>query len=280
MRRRLAEAHAEAAGNQWEVKLGPGRMMDIELLAQTGALLNRLTHLHRPRRMLARLGKLGWLGADEAATLEAALDRLSAVQQILRLASDRTTDPAELGRGLVELLRAATEEANIGRWARGSRRMPRPRSRSSSAGWRRHEPAHRLPPGLHGAAPARAPVPDVEIRLSARRPVGRGLLPRSADTGAGPGAGRPIAAVHALDYVERVANARSPRRGAGDRPARQRSGGAPRLPVGFRARCSRRGWRWSMVSPATWRAARTIRAPRAARVSASSTTWRWRPRRC
>ncbi|MFO1104869.1 MAG: bifunctional [glutamine synthetase] adenylyltransferase/[glutamine synthetase]-adenylyl-L-tyrosine phosphorylase [Amaricoccus sp.] len=114
MRRRLAEAHAEAAGNQWEVKLGPGRMMDIELLAQTGALLNRLTHLHRPRRMLARLGKLGWLGADEAATLEAALDRLSAVQQILRLASDRTTDPAELGRGLVELLRAATEEASIG----------------------------------------------------------------------------------------------------------------------------------------------------------------------
>ena len=40
MRRRLAEAHEAAAANPWEVKLGPGRMMDIELLAQTGALLH------------------------------------------------------------------------------------------------------------------------------------------------------------------------------------------------------------------------------------------------
>ena len=40
MRRRLAEAHGAAAANPWEVKLGPGRMMDIELLAQTGALLH------------------------------------------------------------------------------------------------------------------------------------------------------------------------------------------------------------------------------------------------
>ena len=44
MRRRLAEAHEAAAADPWEVKLGPGRMMDIELLAQTGALL------HEPAR--------------------------------------------------------------------------------------------------------------------------------------------------------------------------------------------------------------------------------------
>ena len=42
MRRRLAEAHEAAAANPWEVKLGPGRMMDIELLAQTGALIHDL----------------------------------------------------------------------------------------------------------------------------------------------------------------------------------------------------------------------------------------------
>ena len=45
MRRRLAEAHEAAAADPWEVKLGPGRMMDIELLAQTGALLHEP---HRP----------------------------------------------------------------------------------------------------------------------------------------------------------------------------------------------------------------------------------------
>ena len=67
MRRRLAEAHETAAADPWEVKLGPGRMMDIELLAQTGALLHEPTGLRSPRRMLARLGQLGWIAAPDAA---------------------------------------------------------------------------------------------------------------------------------------------------------------------------------------------------------------------
>jgi glutamate-ammonia-ligase adenylyltransferase len=39
MRRRLAEAQEAAAAEPWETKLGPGRMMDIELLAQTAHCL-------------------------------------------------------------------------------------------------------------------------------------------------------------------------------------------------------------------------------------------------
>jgi glutamate-ammonia-ligase adenylyltransferase len=113
MRRRLAEAHETAAGNPWEVKLGPGRMMDIELLAQAGALINGLTGLRRPRQMLDRLGALGWLSRPDAAQLSHALDRLATLQQLGRLASDHTIDPAEGGEGLVRLVLAATETPDL-----------------------------------------------------------------------------------------------------------------------------------------------------------------------
>ena len=113
MRRRLAEAKEAAAGDPWEVKLGPGRMMDIELLAQAGALVNGLTRLHRPRRMLERLARVGWLTGPEAGTLAGAHAALTTTQQILRLASDRTRDPAEMGQGLVGLLLAATDQPDL-----------------------------------------------------------------------------------------------------------------------------------------------------------------------
>jgi glutamate-ammonia-ligase adenylyltransferase len=113
MRRRLAEAHEAAAASPWEVKLGPGRMMDIELLAQTGALLHDLGAVRSPRRMLPRLAAKGWITRDEAASLEAALARLAALQQIGRLASDHTIDPAEGGEGLVRLVLAALAEEDL-----------------------------------------------------------------------------------------------------------------------------------------------------------------------
>jgi [glutamine synthetase] adenylyltransferase / [glutamine synthetase]-adenylyl-L-tyrosine phosphorylase len=108
MRRRLAEAHEDAAASPWEVKLGPGRMMDIELLAQAGALIEGLAEVRRPARMLDRLGASGWLDAGEAATLGGSLERLATIQQIMRLASDRTMSPAEGGAGLASLVLRAT----------------------------------------------------------------------------------------------------------------------------------------------------------------------------
>ncbi|HRO12318.1 MAG TPA: bifunctional [glutamine synthetase] adenylyltransferase/[glutamine synthetase]-adenylyl-L-tyrosine phosphorylase, partial [Amaricoccus sp.] len=113
MRRRLAEAQEAAAADPWEVKLGPGRMMDIELLAQTGALLHPPAGTRSPKRMLARLGKAGWIAPTDAAFLAAALGRLADLQQILRLASDRTIDPAAGGAGLVRLVLAATGEPDL-----------------------------------------------------------------------------------------------------------------------------------------------------------------------
>ncbi len=83
-------------------------MMDIELLAQTGALLGSLAGVRRPGQMLDRLGATGWLSRPDAALLARALDRLHTLQQIGRLASDRTIDPAEGGDGLVRLVLHAT----------------------------------------------------------------------------------------------------------------------------------------------------------------------------
>ena len=113
MRRRLAEANTSAAGNPWEVKLGPGRMMDIELLGQAGALIRGLTAQRRPRAMLDRLGRDGWIDKAEAARLVAQLDRLATLQQYGRLASDHTIDPAEGGPGLTRLVLEATGAADL-----------------------------------------------------------------------------------------------------------------------------------------------------------------------
>jgi glutamate-ammonia-ligase adenylyltransferase len=113
MRRRLAEAHEAAAANPWEVKLGPGRMMDIELLAQCGALIHNLAGQRRPRQMLGKLAALGWIDKAEGEALRIALDRLSSLQQIGRLAADHTIDPAEGGQGLVQLVLEATDAPDL-----------------------------------------------------------------------------------------------------------------------------------------------------------------------
>ncbi len=113
MRRRLAEANEAAAAEPWEVKLGPGRMMDIELLAQAGALIHGFIRTQKPRRMLGRLARSGWLAPGDAEMLERSLTRFASAQQILRLASDRTVDPASAGKGLAQLLLAATEAADL-----------------------------------------------------------------------------------------------------------------------------------------------------------------------
>ena len=289
MRRRLAEAHETAAANPWEVKLGPGRMMDIELLAQAGALI------HGPRRpppargqMLDRLGRARLARrAPTPPLLARALDRLATLQQIGRLASDHTIDPAEGGEGLVRLVLAATGEPDLDTPAPHPRRRRRPAPPVIADRLRRGRDAALRPIVFHpdylGAAPPRpsrsrcrstatsrdAWSPAASSRRDRRLPRPR---PRSPAARA--------AAVHALAYVERVANqAPDPRRGAPDRPPehRRRRAAAPSFPPP--APCSPPASRSSTASPATWPAARTTPAPRAAPASASSTTSPSPPRR-
>jgi len=88
-------------------------MLEIELLAQTGALMHGLAALRRRRQMLARLAQLGWLGPEDARRLGDALARLGALQQVIRLAAGRTIDPAEGGKGLVRLVLASTDAPEL-----------------------------------------------------------------------------------------------------------------------------------------------------------------------
>ncbi len=114
MRRRLAEAHEKDASNPWTTKKGPGRMMDIELLAQAGALIHGITGIRRPGRLLEKLARIGWLDADQGSHLIRSLGRLGALQQVSRLASnDETVEPADRGEGFVKLALRVTGAPDI-----------------------------------------------------------------------------------------------------------------------------------------------------------------------
>ncbi|MGR3722277.1 bifunctional [glutamine synthetase] adenylyltransferase/[glutamine synthetase]-adenylyl-L-tyrosine phosphorylase [Abyssibius alkaniclasticus] len=112
MRARLAAANAAHDDFAWEVKLGRGRLLDIELMLQAGALMRNVTNKRAAPAMARALARDGWLGKDELAQLEAALTLFATVQQIGRLAIDGRLEPARAGQGVMDLLCRATETAD------------------------------------------------------------------------------------------------------------------------------------------------------------------------
>ena len=101
MRAKLAE---DKADNPWEMKHGPGWLMDIELVLQTGAVLHGITGVERPADMLPELVTAGWVTSDQADAIDAALTLYMSIQQVGRLAVDGPIDPDSAGRGLLDLL--------------------------------------------------------------------------------------------------------------------------------------------------------------------------------
>ncbi len=96
MRRRLAEAKPATGG--LEVKRGPGRMQDIELLAQTAALLAGDPARDAPTQLRAGQ-RIGWLTAEDVARLTAAYDRFWRVQAAARLLTGAVLTVNDLGEG-------------------------------------------------------------------------------------------------------------------------------------------------------------------------------------
>lgn len=101
MRVKLAEGKAD---NPWEMKYGPGWLMDIELLLQTGAVLYGITGVERPSGMLPELVTAGWVSQAQADQLAEALKLFMSIQQVARLAVDGPIDPKSSGRGFLDLL--------------------------------------------------------------------------------------------------------------------------------------------------------------------------------
>ncbi|WP_066701473.1 glutamine-synthetase adenylyltransferase [Celeribacter ethanolicus] len=95
MRARLAEAKP---GSDWDPKNGPGRMMDIELLAETAALLAGSAE----QDIYAQLGAgraAQWLTGDEYALLVETYRLMWRLQSAARLLTGEALDPEAVGAG-------------------------------------------------------------------------------------------------------------------------------------------------------------------------------------
>ena len=96
MRARLAQA--KAPDGDWDAKNGPGRLQDIELLAQTAAL--RAGSAARDVTAQLHAGcDAGWLDAADCATLCDAATLFWRLQAALRLLAGGPAEPDDLGEG-------------------------------------------------------------------------------------------------------------------------------------------------------------------------------------
>ena len=107
MRARLAVA--KPARGQWEAKDGPGRLMDVELMAQMAALLTGSPARGVERQIEA--GRKGGILSDSDATgLLEAYRLMWRLQAGSRLITDDPLDPAKLGEGACAFLLRETGE--------------------------------------------------------------------------------------------------------------------------------------------------------------------------
>jgi len=96
MRARLAKA--KPARDLWEAKLGPGRMQDIELVAETAALLSA----DPSRSIMAQLAagqRQGWLTKAQCETLVASYSMMWKLRGTARLLSENALDMDDIGEG-------------------------------------------------------------------------------------------------------------------------------------------------------------------------------------
>ena len=104
MRVRLATE--KATGSIWRVKSGPGRLMEVELLIQTGAIITGLCQGISAPDLIPPLADAGWLSAEEAETLSRALSLYAAVQQVARYVGQGFDPSTQKGAAALVLAQA------------------------------------------------------------------------------------------------------------------------------------------------------------------------------
>ena len=105
MRARLASA--KVPDGVWDAKTGGGRMMDIELTSQVGALLQGSPTQDVGAGLQSAVAS-GWLDVAEATYLQSCYDLFWAVQTAGRLLSSTGIDAANLGEGGAQFLCRST----------------------------------------------------------------------------------------------------------------------------------------------------------------------------
>ncbi|MFA8442885.1 glutamine-synthetase adenylyltransferase [Yoonia sp.] len=110
MRRRIAEQKAQNAG--WDAKVGPGRMQDIELFAQTAALKVASPAVDTPGQLQAGVAG-SWLDAADGAALTQAFNLFWQLQTALRFLAGAEGDLEDLSEGAKRLILRETGSADV-----------------------------------------------------------------------------------------------------------------------------------------------------------------------
>ncbi|MCF6232232.1 MAG: glutamine-synthetase adenylyltransferase [Rhodobacteraceae bacterium] len=105
MRARLGEAKTPVS--LWDAKTGPGRMLDIELIAQAGALLGGLAARDVGAGLQGAVAS-DWLSVADAEALRATYDLCWVVHGAMRLMSGKAIDTDEMGQGGIAFLGRVT----------------------------------------------------------------------------------------------------------------------------------------------------------------------------
>ncbi len=108
MRNRIDEAKASLLKDQWALKHVRGGLVDIEFIAQAGALVKGLSAPTDTVGKLRKLGEIGWLSAQDAEDLSAAFLLQATTQQTARVATGDMIDPEAASPGLRKTLTEAT----------------------------------------------------------------------------------------------------------------------------------------------------------------------------
>jgi glutamate-ammonia-ligase adenylyltransferase len=111
MRERIARA--KSPDGPWDVKLGPGRLLDMELMAQAGNLM-----AGRAERDVASglegCVAIGWLSDADGAALRRAYALCWRVQMVARLISGKPLEPDRIGEGGTAFLLRETGLKDMG----------------------------------------------------------------------------------------------------------------------------------------------------------------------
>jgi len=116
MREKLTLAHPVQEGKEWKPKRGEGRLLDIDLFVQSGALLCGVSNVRSPQELLERLTQEEFVSVDDAHTLRKTHDLLSGIQQIERLVGtdfDPINEGARTKAIISEITRCATVEKTL-----------------------------------------------------------------------------------------------------------------------------------------------------------------------